>query len=188
MVERIDYKKIIDKYYPTETNPLLRELLITHSRQVADFAIQLIQRRGLENTVNSEFVYSAAMLHDIGIFQTNAPGIHCHGTHHYMEHGLIGANLLRREGAEAEPYALVCERHIGTGLTAEEIITQNLPLPHKDFLPVTLEEKLVCYADNFFSKSDTSKFATIELLRKKMQNYGKECVKRLEELIDLFGY
>ena len=188
MDTNIDYQRIIDKYYPQKTNPLLRELLITHSRQVADFAIELIQRRGLENAMNADFVYGAAMLHDIGIYRTNAPGIYCHGTHNYMEHGLIGAEILREEGIEAEPYALVCERHIGTGLTAEEIIAQNLPLPHNDFLPLTLEEKLVCYADNFFSKSDTGKFATIDQLRKKMQNYGKECVKRLEDLIDLFGY
>lgn len=184
----IDYLQIIDKYYPININPLLRELLITHSRQVADFATELIQRRGLETIINVEFVYTAAMLHDIGIKETNAHAIHCFGTQHYMQHGLIGANFIRQFYTEAESFALVCERHIGTGLTAKEIATQQLPLPYRDYLPITLEEKLVCYADNFFSKSDTTKFATINDLRQKMIRYGEDCAKRLEEMIDIFGY
>ena len=50
-------------------------------------------------------------------------------------------------------HARVCERHTGAGLTKREIIEQELPLPQQDFLPETTEEKLICYADKFFSKT-----------------------------------
>jgi uncharacterized protein len=50
-------------------------------------------------------------------------------------------------------HARICERHVGCGLSKEEIRRQRLPLPHRDMLPVTIEEQLVCYADTFFSKS-----------------------------------
>ena len=45
------------------------------------------------------------------------------------------------------------KRHTGAGLTKKEIIEQELPLPQQDFLPETTEEKLICYADKFFSKT-----------------------------------
>ena len=88
------------------------------------------------------------MLHDIGIGQCDAPGIHCHGTHLYIEHGYLGAELLRAEGLPR--HALVCERHTGMGLSREMIEERGWPLPCRDMRPVTLEEKLVCYADKFF--------------------------------------
>ncbi len=50
------------------------------------------------------------MLHDIGIFLTDAPGIHCHGTAPYIAHGYLGADLLRRE-RYSEDVARVAERH-----------------------------------------------------------------------------
>lgn len=183
----MDYQKIIDKYY-TDNNLPLRELLITHSRQVADFSMKIIESKGLRNAIDAKFVYTAAMLHDIGVFATYAPSIHCHGTENYMRHGIIGANLLRKENPEFEPYALVCERHIGVGLTTSEIIEQKLPLPAKDYLPVTLEEKIVCYADNFFSKSHIAPPTSLDNLRIKMQKYGAGSVERLEQLIEIFGF
>ena len=45
-----------------------------------------------------------------------------------------------------ERLALIAERHIGAGITKEEAI--ELGLPPKDYLPVTLEEKIVAHADN----------------------------------------
>ena len=50
-------------------------------------------------------------------------------------------------------HALVCERHTGAGLSLEDIIAQNLPVPHRDMLPVSMEEQVVCFADKFYSKT-----------------------------------
>ena len=104
------------------------------------------------------------MLHDIGIFRCDAPGICCHGTEPYLRHGLIGGEIMRSEGFPR--HARVCERHTGAGLTREEIINQDLPLPHQDFLPETLEEKLVCYADKFYSKSHPDREKPFEQAKK----------------------
>ena len=75
---------IINKYYAG--NEPLRELLLWHSKQVTARALKIIADRP-ELEVDAEFVRQAAMLHDVGIFLTDAPGIHCHGTHHYLMHG-----------------------------------------------------------------------------------------------------
>ena len=60
------------------------------------------------------------------------------------------SQILRNEHLP-ESYARVCERHTGAGLTLHDILSQNLPLPHHDLQPETIEEKLICYADKFFS-------------------------------------
>ena len=133
---------LIDRYYP-QPSPL-RDILLTHSRLVAEKAL-LALRRHPELQLDPQFVNDAAMLHDIGIFLCDAPGIHCHGTEPYIRHGLLGAQLLRHEASrlqlDLKPYARVCERHTGTGLTCQQIIEQNLPLPQRDFVPITLAEQ-----------------------------------------------
>ena len=73
----MDYQSIIDEYYPSENE--LRRILMVHSRQVADRCL-LIARKHPELRLDAEFLEEAAMLHDIGIFGTNAPGIQCFGT------------------------------------------------------------------------------------------------------------
>ena len=86
---------LIQKYYAD--NPALHQLLLTHSRSVADKALDIV-RRHPELGADAHFVEQAAMLHDIGIFLTNAPGIHCHGKHPYIMHGILGGELMRQEG------------------------------------------------------------------------------------------
>ena len=144
----MNYQALIEKYYPEDD--ALRQLLITHSQSVAQFALQIVSLHP-ELDIDRQFVLEAAMLHDIGIRLCDAPGIHCHGTEPYIRHGHIGAEWLRAEGLPL--HARVCERHTGAGITCRQIVERDLPLPHQDFLPETIEEQLVCYADKFFSKS-----------------------------------
>ena len=108
------HQEIIEKYYTTESE--LHSLLMLHGQQVADKAIA-IARRHPELGLDEDFLLQAGMLHDVGIFLTDAPGIHCHGTMPYLCHGLLGGILLRREGWPE--MARICERHTGTGLTAK---------------------------------------------------------------------
>ena len=68
--------ELIDKYY--SDNAPLREILLTHSRSVADMALD-VARRHPELGADETFLYEAAMLHDIGVFLTDAPGIQCFG-------------------------------------------------------------------------------------------------------------
>ena len=167
----MDAISLINKYYAD--NEPLRELLLLHSRQVTQRALE-IARRYPELPIDCEFVEQAAMLHDIGIFLTDAPGIHCHGTQPYLLHGRLGAELMRQEGLER--VARVCERHTGTGLTPEVIARQNLPLPPGDYRPETLEEQLICYADKFFSKSHPERVRSIADTARSLEKFGAEGV------------
>ena len=126
------------------------------------------------------------MLHDIGIIHTNAPGIHCHGTEPYICHGVIGRRMLDELGLFR--HALVCERHTGAGLALKDIVDQNLPLPHRDLLPMSLEENLVCYADKFYSKSHPDDDTRpLEIARSKLEKFGPDTLARFDEMAAIFG-
>ena len=175
------YQEIIDKYYPVGTK--CRGIFIQHSRQVADKALEIARRCNLN--IPLETVETAAMLHDIGIFFTNATDIDCRGTEHYICHGILGAELLRKEGFD-EAIARVAERHTGAGLTIDDIDRQQLPLPRKDYLPETILEKLICYADKFFSKSGSMQEKSLEKVRASIARHSEDSLTRFEELHNLF--
>jgi len=153
----MDYQAIIDKYYPADDE--LRRVLLLHSRQVADRCL-LIVKKHKELPVDVQFLEEAAMLHDIGIYQCDAPSIHCHGTEPYIKHGPIGGDLLRQEGYSR--HARVAERHTGTGLPG--------------FEPETLEEQIVCYADKFYSKSKPDHVRTVAEAAQSLEKFGHEGV------------
>lgn len=174
---------IFDEFYPESD---LRKLLLVHSEAVAHKALSIINECHLENRVDVRFVENAAMLHDIGIFKTNAPSILCHGSLPYLCHGVAGKEILDNLGLPPE-YGLVCERHTGSGITKGEIVTNHLPLPPRDFIPLSLEEKLICYADKFFSKSgDPNREKSLPEIRKSMQKFGQEALDRFDALHSLF--
>ena len=160
---------IIYKYYPADD--ALRRLLLKHSRQVADKALAVCERHP-ELHLDRQLVYEGAMLHDVGIFLTDAPCIFCHGSEPYLLHGRLGAELMRKEGRE--DLARICERHTGTGLTAEDIRRQGLPLPLEDFRPETEAEKVICYADKFFLKSHPDAEKTAAQVVKSLAKFGPE--------------
>ena len=177
----MDVQAVVNKYYQPGT-PLYNSVW-SHSRLVADKALQLAQAHP-ELEIDLNFVYEAAMIHDIGVFLTNAPSIYCTGDQPYICHGVLGAELMRADGYPR--HALVCERHTGTGLTVADIIAQNLPLPHRDMCPVSLEEKLVCFADKFYSKSNPDREKPLDKVRKSVARYGEDSLRRFEEMAALF--
>lgn len=180
-----DFQAIIDKYYPDNSdNPEIRRIYMLHARQVANLALALNSERNLE--LDPDQVRAAAMLHDIGIYATNAPGIYCFGQAPYMQHGIIGAELLRNEGAP-ELWVHVAERHTGTGITAEDIIQQDMPLPLADYMPESTLEKLVCYADKFYSKSGSMQKKSLERVRASIARHGSDNILRFQRLYDMFG-
>ena len=177
----VNYQQIIDKYYPQEN--ALKRILLVHSSSVALKALRIVDAHP-EMNIDRRFVEEAAMLHDIGIFQCDAPGIHCHGTQPYILHGRMGAELLRAEGFPR--HARVCERHTGAGITLQEIIDQQLPLPHQDFQPETIEEQIVCYADKFFSKTRLETEKTIEQAERSLAKFGTAGVERFRRGVEIF--
>lgn len=181
MIRTMDYQSIIDKYYPAGSR--LRDIYMAHCRAVADEALSIARRCRLP--LDESEIEAAAMLHDIGIFDTDAPSIECRGAEPYIRHGIIGRRLLLDEGWPAE-IADVAARHTGAGLTADEIKNQNLPLPPADYCPRTLLEKLICYADKFYSKSGDMKRKTHERVRASMARFGDDSLRRFDELDKLF--
>jgi uncharacterized protein len=167
---------LIDKYYGE--NRELRALLLLHSESVARKALECAKiplARG--ESVDMSFVAEAAMLHDIGVVRCDAPDIYCYGTEPYICHGVIGGEILRQEGLPR--HASVSERHTGAGLTVEDIQRQSLPLPHKDMTPQSVEERLICYADKFFSKSgDAAMEKPFDRVCLSMQRHGEDTLHR----------
>ena len=128
----------------------------------------------------------AALLHDIGIIRCYAPDIRCEGELPYICHGVEGRRMLEAEGLPR--HALVCERHTGAGLTVDDIISQRLPLPLRDMTPQTLEERLICYADKFYSKSgDIRREKTLDKVIKSMERHGPDTLARFMALHKEFG-
>ena len=171
---------IINKYCTDEKQ---RNILLTHSRAVAAKALEIANLHPEFNT-DKRFIEEAALLHDIGIIHVNAPAIACYGTEPYIKHGILGAEILHSEGLER--HALVCERHTGTGLTLQQIVERELPLPHRDMQPISMEEQIICFADKFFSKTRLDTEKTIEQARRSLEKFGEEGLQKFDAWCSMF--
>lgn len=173
--------EIIDKYYASQ--PELRNVLVTHSEQVRDRALMIVDAHPQwveQGLVDRRFVEEAAMLHDIGILHCYAPKIFCVGEHKYIEHGYLGAEMLRAEGLYK--HALVAERHTGSGITYEQVLREELPIPEGDYCPQSLEEKIICYADKFYSKGHLGEEVSLSKIRENIWRYGHDAILRWEDM------
>lgn len=177
----MDPFKIINEYY--EEGTPLYDILVTHSCSVAQKALDIAEAHP-EMNLDKDFIYEAAMLHDLGIFATDAPNIYCFGESLYICHGSIGSQILMKKGFKA--HALVCERHTGTGISLADIIQNNYPIPHRNMIPETPEEKLICLADKFYSKTKLNAEKSIDKIRIGLAKYGKNSVDRFDKLCKLF--
>jgi uncharacterized protein len=106
--------------------------VIEHCLAVERVATKLAGEISKFREVKLEEVRIGSLLHDIGRSRT-----------HGIQHGVEGGKILRQMGAEE--FARFAENHLGAGIPAGE--AEKLGLPKRDFLPSTLEEKIVTYAD-----------------------------------------
>jgi uncharacterized protein len=176
--------ELIQKYYDPDSKAWY--FLVHHSRLVSRKALEIAGKVRHLNP-DMRFIEEAAMLHDIGIFFTNAPKIGCYGYKDYICHGYLGREVLESEGLQA--HAFVCERHVGIGITAEEVRKNRLPLPERDMTPVTIEEKIICIADKFFSKSehDLLHEKPVWKVREMIAVYGEHKLRLFDEWIEMFS-
>ncbi len=171
------YFKILKKYSLSEKS---FNTVLSHSLFVLGKSVEIIAKKKLYNEVDFDLIISGCLLHDIGTFRfVEYPD---RDQEKYILHGVIGGKILRSEGLKRE--ALIAERHIGSGISKRDVIKNNLPLPKRDFLPVTLEQKLICYADKFHSKS--GKKDSPSSIKKELSRYGKETLERFLELEKMF--
>lgn len=162
-------EKLLARYLEGESF----QIVLEHSRLVARTALEVCEHLKLEAN-DRAFIEEAALLHDIGVSQVNAPELGLHGGRPYIVHGVLGRSILEKEGLPL--HGLVCERHIGVGLTISDIIKQKLPLPHRDMCPVSLSEQIICFSDLFYSKN-LDKFTrkkSVAQVQKKLLAFGEE--------------
>ena len=181
MSEIMDPVTIIKIYYKEGSD--LYNMLINHSTDVMNKALSVVDKHP-ELKADRQFVAEAAMLHDIGILHTYAPLIHCYGLLPYPCHGYLGREIL--DGLGYPAHGLVCERHTGVGITEEDIISQGLPLPHRDMVPITVEEMIICFADCFFSKTKLGVEKPIEKIRQELSVHGEDKAIRFDDWCRLF--
>ncbi|NWH04073.1 HD domain-containing protein [Desulfobacter latus] len=181
----IDPVEIIRQFYDPDST--LFALLVEHSRHVALKSLEIATGVAHLNP-DMDFIEKAAMLHDIGIFKTHSLKIGCTGKYPYVCHGYLGRELLDGLGLPRE-FGLVSERHTGAGITLKNIIEADLPLPHRDMVPVTLEEKIICCADKFYSKSPKKrdKVMTRKQIEKSLAKLGPGHVERFAAWADEFN-
>ncbi|GAB4485134.1 MAG: HD domain-containing protein [Thermodesulfovibrionales bacterium] len=177
-------RDLLRKYYPEGSR--VSEILIAHSHAVAEKALEIAA--GL-SSLNPDLVFieEAAMLHDIGILHVHAPHIGCFGSREYICHGILGREMLEQEGLMR--HALVCERHVGVGITAADVRLHGLPLPERDMVPLSLEERIVCFADKFYSKSQGGfpGEKSLERVREEIRRFGAEKLREFDRMAALFA-
>jgi uncharacterized protein len=124
---------------PEEAVKILREAgcsddVIKHCEAVARLAVR-IAKRCLKNgvNVNIQLIRIGALLHDIGRSKT-----------HKVHHAVIGAEIAKTLDLP-KPIISIIERHVGGGISSDE--AAKLGWPSGKYMPETLEEKIVSYAD-----------------------------------------
>jgi uncharacterized protein len=158
------------------------DILIAHSKAVARKALE-VARQVPHLEPDLRFTEEAALLHDIGMIRTHAPGLGCHGDLPYICHGVEGRLILEAEGLPA--HALVCERHVGAGLTVSDIRKNKFPIPRRDMRPLSVEEKIVCFADKFFSKLGVIKEKPLREVRITISRYGEDKLRDFDSMTAL---
>ncbi len=177
----MNVNEIIERYYTKGTR--LYDIYMSHVTDVTEKALQIAQKHP-ELAIDVKFIKEAGMLHDIGIYLTNAPKIQCFGDMPYICHGYLGSELLAKEGFPK--HGLVCERHTGTGLSLQNIIDKKLPIPQRDMRPQSLEEQIICFADKFYSKSKLGQKKSIKKIRQNLKRHDTHQVSIFDRWCDMF--
>ena len=160
---------------------LLREThcsskVIAHCEGVAELAketAEACQKKGIK--VDLALVEIGAILHDIGRSKT-----------HSVDHAVVGAQIAETEGLPESVVAII-KRHVGGGITDAE--AKKLGWPKDNYIPQTIEEKIVSYADKLVETSERVPIEpTIVKLRKEKMEKAAERVMRLHnEISELVG-
>lgn len=120
------------------------EQVIQHCLAVEREALEIARKiKANHHTIDLNLVSVGALLHDIGRAKT-----------HGIKHGVIGGQTLREMGLGE--FARFAENHLGAGIPAVE--AKALGLPARDFVPQTLEEKVVTYADKLAMGSRSTSY------------------------------
>jgi len=145
------------------------EHCIEVSRAAVDIAT-ILQSRG--KTIDIELVKVGGLLHDLGRARV-----------HDISHVHKGALMAKKLGLDEQIVAII-RNHIGAGLPKHE--AKTLGLPEEDFIPLSLEEKVVAHADNLVKGTRRLPIEKRASLMKK-KGASPESIKRVLALADELG-
>lgn len=180
----LDYFAIINRYL--EPGSLAYRIYVIHVTLVTNKALEIGRRLKLDPE-QLQFIEEAGMLHDIGVSRVLSPKMGLEGDKPYICHGYLGREILEAEGLVR--HGLVADRHTGVGISLEEVRARQLPLPERSYEPVSLEEKIISYADLFFSKRPERLWLeeTPEEIEAELGQHGENQVKIFREWQQQFG-
>jgi uncharacterized protein len=142
--------------------------VIAHCQAVASLALELADQFNAKNfLVDSALVEAGALLHDLGRSKT-----------HSVNHLIEGVKIAKAEGL---PDSVICiiKRHVGAGITSDE--AQRLGWPQDNYIPQSLEEKIVCYADKCIGSDNRIPVeVTIQQLHDQKLDDAAERVRKLD--------
>lgn len=172
-----------ERHAPT---PDALDLVYTHCLIVRDIAEQLCSRpgHGLPD-VDIELARAGSLLHDIGVYRLYDDAGNLDQSA-YIRHGVLGYDLLRSAGLP-ETICRFASHHTGVGISRDDVLAQQLPIPPADYLAETGEERLVMYADKFHSKATPPVFGTAAWCAARLRRFGDEKVKAFEAMRVAFG-
>ncbi len=141
--------------------------VIKHCEAVRKLAVEMAEAcigKGLN--VNLKLVEIGALLHDIGRSKT-----------HSVHHAIVGAEIAKKIGLSEKVISII-KRHVGGGITAEE--AKRLGWPSGSYIPQTIEEKIVSYADKLI---EGSKRVSIEkTIEKLSRELPPEAIRRIQKM------
>lgn len=149
-----------------------RRRVIIHCRTVNAVAEEMVSRI---SGADRDLVRAGALLHDLG-----------RARDHSVMHAYVGSRMAEDKGLPPELVSII-RKHTGAGLDAIDV--REMGLPPGDYMPMTLEEKIVAHADNLVSDDRVvSHMHSVEKLMVKGAVRGAERVESLHaELSQLYG-
>lgn len=131
--------------------------VVDHCKAVADLALEtaeILMEKGLK--IDCDLVEIGALLHDIGRSKT-----------HKVNHALVGSEIAKAADLPDSVVSII-KRHVGGGITTNE--AERLGWPKDVYIPNTLEEKIVSYADKLI---ENAKYTSIETIVEKLKREFK---------------
>jgi uncharacterized protein len=148
--------------------------VILHCEAVAKLAKKtaiICQKKGLK--VDVDIVEIGGLLHDLGRSKT-----------HSINHVIAGVEIATKAGLPESVISII-KTHVGGGITTVE--AAELGWPKDNYIPVTLEEKLVSYADKLVETSGRVpiEITVIKLREENLDNAAERVLNLHNEIENL---
>ena len=183
-IKDLHKKAVHGKKYPD----MFLDLIWTHSMIVKKICFNFIDNLGKDARlkIDKELLEKGALVHDVGVYfcfdedfnpDKKAPD--------YFYHGRQGEKFLRSQGIDDNKVIRFTTVHTGVGITKEDIKREKLDLPEKNFVPVSLEEQILTYADKFHTKAPV--FVSFDEAKSKLEKHDIAKGVKMDQFRNIFG-